>query len=158
MVGGLSAFDPVDEENNDKDAQANIVAQQKIQATVTPQQAAKVSELYKKNGWVSPRVLLDMAKQPGLSQQAVDAVAKIEANKLATQNDPNKSDPKGWFDRNVYSKVKSATRWGFAALQLTPDLAQNVASQVFSPNNPSRFSRSVLINTTWHNAVRRRIR
>ena len=78
-----------------------------------------------------------MAKQPGLSQQAVDAVAKIEANKLATQNDPNKSDPKGWFDRNVYSKVKSATRWGFAALQLTPDLAQNVASQVFSPNNPA---------------------
>jgi hypothetical protein len=137
MVGGLSAFDPVDEENNDKDAQANIAAQQKIQATVTPQQAAKVSELYKKNGWVSPRVLLDMAKQPGLSQQAVDAVAKMEANKLATQNDPNKSDPKGWFDRNVYSKVKSATRWGFAALQLTPDLAQNVASQVFSPNNPA---------------------
>jgi hypothetical protein len=35
MVGGLSAFDPVDEENNDKDAQANIAAQQKIQATVT---------------------------------------------------------------------------------------------------------------------------
>ena len=69
MVGGLSAFDPVDEENNDKDAQANIAAQQKIQATVTPQQAAKVSELYKQNGWVSPRVLLDMAKQQGLSQQ-----------------------------------------------------------------------------------------
>ena len=137
MVGGLSAFDPVDEENNDKDAQANIAAQQKIQATVTPQQAAKVSELYKQNGWVSPRVLLDMAKQPGLSQQAVDAVAKIEANKLATQNDPNKADPKGWFDRNIYSKVKAATRWGFAALQLTPDLTQNVASQIFSPNNPA---------------------
>ena len=137
MVGGLSAFDPVDEENNDKDAQANIAAQQKIQATVTPQQAAKVSELYKQNGWVSPRVLLDMAKQPGLSKQAIDAVAKIEATKLATQNDPNKSDPKGWFDRNIYSKAKAATRWGFAALQLTPDLTQNVASQIFSPNNPA---------------------
>jgi hypothetical protein len=137
MVGGLSAFDPVDEENNDKDAQANIAAQKKIQATVTPQQAAKVSELYKQNGWVSPRVLLDMAKQSGLSQQAVDAVAKIEATKLATQNDPNKADPKGWFDRNIYSKVKSATRWGFAALQLTPDLTQNVASQIFSPNDPT---------------------
>jgi hypothetical protein len=137
MVGGLSAFDPVDEENNDKDAQANIAAQKKIQATVTPQQAAKVSELYKQNGWVSPRVLLDMAKQTGLSKQAVDAVAKIEATKLATQNDPNKADPKGWFDRNIYSKVKSATRWGFAALQLTPDLTQNVASQIFSQNDPT---------------------
>ena len=140
MVGGLSAFDPVDEENNDKDAQANIAAQKKIQATVTPQQAAKVSELYKQNGWVSPRVLLDMAKQPGLSKQAVDAVAKMEATKLATQNDPNKSDPKGWFDRNIYSKAKAATRWGFAALQLTPDLTQNVASQIFSPNDPSGTS------------------
>jgi hypothetical protein len=137
MAGVFSAFDPVDEDNNDKDAQANIDAQKKIQATVTPQQAAKVSELYKQNGWVSPRVLLDMAKQPGLSKQAVDAVAKMEATKLATQNDPNKSDPKGWFDRNIYSKVKAATRWGFAALQLTPDLTQNVASQLFSPNDPT---------------------
>ena len=70
-------------------------------------------------------------------QQTVDAVAKIEANKLATQNDPNKADPKGWFDRNIYSKIKAATRWGFAALQLTPDLTQNVASQLFSPNDPA---------------------
>ena len=137
MAGVFSAFDPVDEDNNDKDAQGNIDAQKKIQATVTPQQAAKVSELYKQNGWVSPRVLLDMAKKQGLSQQTVDAVAKIEANKLATQNDPNKTDPKGWFDRNIYSKVKAATRWGFAALQLTPDLTQNVASQLFSPNDPA---------------------
>jgi hypothetical protein len=154
MVGGLSAFDPVDEENNDKDAQANIAAQQKIQATVTPQQAAKVSELYKKNGWVSPRVLLDMAKQPGLSQQAVDAVAKIEANKLATQNDPNKSDPKGWFDRNVYSKVKSATRWGFRRTTTHPRLSAKRCITSFFTEQPSRFSRSVLLNTTWHNAVR----
>ena len=137
MAGLFSAFDPVDEDNNDKDAQGNIDAQKKIQATVTPQQAAKVSELYKQNGWVSPRVLLDMAKKQGLSQQTVDAVAKIEANKLATQNDPNKADPKGWFDRNIYSKIKAATRWGFAALQLTPDLTQNVASQLFSPNDPA---------------------
>jgi hypothetical protein len=137
MAGLFSAFDPVDEDNNDKDAQGNIDAQKKIQATVTPQQAAKVSELYKQNGWVSPRVLLDMAKKQGLSQQTVNAVAKIEANKLATQNDPNKTDPKGWFDRNIYSKIKAATRWGFAALQLTPDLTQNVASQLFSPNDPA---------------------
>lgn len=137
MAGVFSAFDPVDEDNNDKDAQGNIDAQKKIQATVTPQQAAKVSELYKQNGWVSPRVLLDMAKKQGLSQQTVNAVAKIEANKLATQNDPNKADPKGWFDRNIYSKIKAATRWGFAALQLTPDLTQNVASQLFSPNDPA---------------------
>jgi len=137
MAGVFSAFDPVDEDNNDKDAQANIDAQKKIQATVTPQQAAKVSELYKQNPWVSPRVLLDMAKQQGLTQQTVDAVSKISGKQLATNNDPNKADPKGWFDRNIYSKVKAATRWGFAALQLTPDLTQNVASQIFSPNQPS---------------------
>lgn len=140
MLGGLSAFDATDDENNDKDAQANIDAQKKIQATVTPQQAAKVSELYRNNGWISPRVLLDMAKQPNLTQQTVDAVSKIAANKLATGNDPNKADPKDWFQRNIYSKVKATTRWGFASLQAAPDLAQNIASQIFSPNDPSGTS------------------
>ena len=137
MAGVFNVFDSVDEDNNDKDAQANIDAQAKIQKTVTPQQAAKVGELYRNNSWVSPRILLDMAKQQGLTQQSVDTVSKIAGKQLATTNDPNKADPKGWFDRNVYSKVKAATRWGFAALQLSPDLAQNVGSQIFSPNDPS---------------------
>jgi hypothetical protein len=53
--------------------------------------------------------------------------------------DPNKPDDKGFFERNVFDKIKETTRWSFAALDTVKDLSQNVASQVFNPNNPAGF-------------------
>lgn len=136
MVGAFNPFDPVDAENNDKDALGNIDAQKKLQKTVTPQQAQAVSQIYKNAPWIPPRVILDLAKtQP--TQEAIDAVGKVAANQYIQQNMPNKPDTRSWFERNVYDKAKAVSRWTFAALQFAPDVAQNVASQVFSGNDPA---------------------
>ena len=70
MAGFFNVFDSVDEENNDKDAQGNIDAQNKIAKTITPQQALAASQIYKKSPWIPARVILDMAKNPNLSAQA----------------------------------------------------------------------------------------
>ena len=136
MVGALSAFDPVDAENRDKDALGNIEAQKKLQKTVTPQQAQAVSQIYKNAPWIPPRVILDLAKtQP--TQEAIDAVGKVAANQYIQQNMPNQPDKQSWFERNVYGKAKALSRWTFAALQFAPDVAQNAASQMFSNNDPA---------------------
>jgi hypothetical protein len=137
MAGFFNVFDSVDEENNDKDAQANIDAQNKIAKTVTPQQALAASQIYKKSPWIPARVILDMAKNPSLSPQAQDAVSSIAGKKYVETNTPNKPDDRNWFEKTIYDPAKAATRWGFAALQFTPDLVQNVASQVFSGNDPA---------------------
>lgn len=136
MAGFFNVFDSVDEENNDKDAQGNIDAQNKLAKTVTPQQAAAASQIYKKSPWIPPRVILDMAKNPNLSPQAQQAVSNIAGTKYVQENTPNKEDDRNWFERTIYDPAKAATRWGFAALQFAPDLAQNVASQAFSSNDP----------------------
>ena len=74
MAGFFNVFDSVDEENNDKDAQANIDAQNKIAKTVTPQQALAASQIYKKSPWIPARVILDMAKTANLSPHEQEAI------------------------------------------------------------------------------------
>jgi hypothetical protein len=136
-MGLFGAFDPVDEENNDKDAQANIAAQANFAKTVTPQQAQAVAQIYRQSPWVPPRVILDLAKQ-NASQQAIDAVSTIAGKQYVMTNTPQPKQEQGsWFQRNVYGKAKALSRWTFAALQFTPDLVQNAASQAFSGNDPA---------------------
>jgi hypothetical protein len=136
-MGLFGAFDPVDESNNDKDAQANIAAQAKFAKTVTPQQAQAAAQIYRQSPWVSPRIILDLAKQ-NPSQQAIDAVANVAGKQYVTTNTPQPKQEQGsWFQREVYGKAKALSRWTFAALQFTPDLVQNAASQAFSGNDPA---------------------
>ena len=133
----FGAFDPVDESNNDKDAQANIAAQAKFAKTVTPQQAQAVAQIYRQSPWVPPRVILDLAKQ-NASQQAIDAVSNVAGKQYVMTNTPQPKQESGnWFQREVYGKAKALSRWTFAALQFTPDLVQNAASQAFSGNDPA---------------------
>jgi hypothetical protein len=133
----FGAFDPVDEENNDKDAQANIASQANFAKTVTPQQAQAVAQIYRQSPWVPPRVILDLAKQ-NASQQAIDAVSNVAGKQYVMTNTPQKKQESGnWFQREVYGKAKALSRWTFAALQFTPDLVQNAASQAFSGNDPA---------------------
>jgi polyhydroxyalkanoate synthesis regulator phasin len=136
MVGGLSAFDPVNQDQNDRDAQNNIQEQAKFAKTVTPQQAQAAAQIYKNSPYIPARVVLDLAKS-NPSPQTIDAVSKIAANQYVKNNQPNQQPKESWFARNVYGKAKAASRWSFAALQFAPDLVQNAASQVFSGNDPA---------------------
>ena len=134
----FGAFDPTDEDNLDKEAQDSITAVANASKTATPQQAQMLADLYKKMPWVAPKVLLAASKNPNLSPEAQNAIANAGATQYIKQNDPNNPEKKkGWWDRNVYDKVKSISRWTFAGLQFAPDLAQNVASQIFSGNDPT---------------------
>ena len=137
MVGLLNPFDSVDNTKNNQDAQASVTAQNKLALTSTPQQAANVAKIYSQAPWIPPRVILDLAKQQNISQQAVDVIAGISGKQIPANYPVNPPEKKSWFERNVYGKAKTASRWAFAALQFTPDLAQNIASQAFSNNDPA---------------------
>jgi len=96
-----------------------------------------LADLYKKMPWVAQKVLLDASKNPNLSPQAQEVIATSGAQQYIKQNDPNNPEKKkGWWDRNVYDKVKSISRWTFAGLQFTSDVTENMLSQVASGNNP----------------------
>lgn len=105
---------------------------------VDPAVAQRAAQIYKDAPYIPASVILSMAKN-GTSQQAIDGIKNTAALKTARDLDPQKPKKKGWFQEVIYDNVKAASRWSFAALQLVPDLAQNVASQAFSANDPAGF-------------------
>lgn len=131
----FSPFDPVDEERSLNDLEKNKQSIEQLKATVNKDVADRVSKIYRDNPYIPASVVLAMAKN-GMSDEAIQAVQKSAALTTAKQLNPNKPKKQSWFERNVYGNFKAATRWGFAALQLAPDLVQNVAAEAFSPNDP----------------------
>lgn len=109
---------------------------QQMSTGVDANVAARIAEIYRANPWMQPGQILALAKA-GASDKLV-----AEASKLAGANAPKYTEPprkKNWFERNVYDPLKAATRYTFATLNLAPELAQNVASQVLNKDNPAGF-------------------
>jgi len=128
----LSVFDPVDEDQANRDIYQTQKSVEQLKQTATPEVSQRISEIYKRSPYIPASVILAMAKN-GSSQETVDAVQKL-AGQTIIKPKPKKQS---WFERNVYGKLKAASRWSFAGLQLLPDLVQNAAAEAFSPNDPA---------------------
>ena len=113
-------------------------ADKQAQQSLTKDVAARVSQIYKDAPYIPASVILSMAKS-GTSPETVEAIKKTAAQQTANQLAPNKPRKKAWWEEVIYDPIKAASRWSFAGLSLVPDLVQNVASQAFSPNDPTGF-------------------
>lgn len=105
-------------------------------ANATPQMAQAAATIYRNSPWLTPGQVLALAKG-NASPQATELASQTQAKLVPQIMDPQKLKKQSWFERNVYGKIKETARWGFASLQFTPELAQNVASQIFSENDPA---------------------
>lgn len=135
----LSPFDPVNEDQSTSDAVYTRDQITKHASSADPAVGKRVAEIYKSAPYIPASVILAMAKQ-GVSAQAVEAIKPTAGKQAATSRDPEKAKKKSWFQENVMDNFKTASRWSFAALQLAPDLAQNLAAEAFSPNDPAGMS------------------
>jgi len=116
--------------------QANTNRQQFANGA-TPDVARRIGEIYRANPWMKPGEILALAKA-GASDQLVNAASTQAGKALVTRLD-DKPQTKNWWERNVYSPVKAAARYTFATLNLAPELAQNLGSQMLNKNNPEGF-------------------
>jgi len=110
---------------------------ERLKQTADPNLSARIGQIYQQNPWMKPGEILALAKA-GAPQEVVDQVSDLSANAARTRLDPA-NQKKNWFQRNVSDKLKATSRWTFAALNLAPELAQNVAAQAFSKNDPDGF-------------------
>ena len=133
-----SWIDGVSEQRvNDLIYNQNKAAEQN-KTKANPVVAQKVGEIYKANPWMTPGQVLSLAKA-GASPEAVELASTQQARNVPAQLDPAKPRDKSWWERNVFDNVKETARWSFAALNATPEIAQNIASQIASPNDPAGF-------------------
>lgn len=121
-------------------AETSFLASQgaKFQSTADPQVAANVATIYRANPWMKPGEILALAKARA-GQPVVSAASDLSASQVGARTDPEKPRSKGWLERNLYDKLKTTSRWTFASLNTAADLTQNVASQIFNPNDTDGF-------------------
>jgi hypothetical protein len=131
-------FDALSEQKFFDQYQANEAANTRYKAGATPEISARVGQIYSQSPWMTPGQVLALAKG-NASPQAVELASQTQAKRVPALLDPNKAEDKSFFERNVFDNIKEATRWSFAALDTVKDLSQNIASQVFNPNNPAGF-------------------
>ena len=108
---------------------------ERYKPSVTPELSQSISDIYKRAQFLPGTVVLPLAKA-NASVDATDALNQA-ASKIALA--PETKDPEGWWQRNVYGSIKKASQYTFAALNLAPDVAQNVAAKVLNSDeaNPT---------------------
>lgn len=99
-----------------------------LRAQLNPQTAIRAGELHNQFPFLSKGVKLAAAKG-NLSDDQVLEIAKRAVKAQPVDQKPKK---KSWLQRNVLDKIKTGSRYGFAALNLPTDLVQNTASQLFN--------------------------
>lgn len=114
-------------------AERERVAKFSVQAT--PELANRVGQIYRDNPQLTPGVVLSAA-QAGLSDEQVSTISSETA--IRRNQDPEAvsgKKTKSFFQRNFVDKLKTASRYTFAALDLPAQLFNNAGSQIFG-NNP----------------------
>ena len=98
-------------------------------ATASPQVAQRVGQIHSLYPGMAPGVKLAMAKA-GFTDEQIEKIYP-DAAKVALTDSVKEKPKKSWFQRNVMDKVKTGTRYGFAAANFPLDFVQGGLSQLF---------------------------
>jgi hypothetical protein len=97
----------------------------------TQQQAQRLGELHNLYPSLPAGVKLSAAKANLTDEQ----VRQIALASVPVDTQPKKPKQKSWFERNVMSKVKTASRYGFAGLEFIPQTVVGGAAQIFDTDD-----------------------
>lgn len=134
MSATESWLNAVDEERVLSQASALNDNNDQLKKSANPDLAKRIGEIYRANPWMKAGEILALAKA-GASNQLVEATSDLSARQSPQRLDA--APKKSWIRRNVYDRFKETVRWGFSALNFGPEAATNVASQLFSSNDPA---------------------
>lgn len=121
-----------------------------VAANANPELATRIAEQYRAAPWSQPGVVWASA-EANATGAVQSGIGRMSARQSADLVDIYKPEKKNWFQRNVYDKIKTASRWTFAAMQTVPDLAQNAVSDFFD-DGPEQGGTGPLssISGWWH--------
>jgi len=135
-------FTPDQERKLLADLEAADSRMRAAQARATPQLAQQVGQLYRDHPYAPPGLIMSTANAMQSGMMNADAANNliVSASKNALEASvmtPKEDKKKSWWERNVSEKVRTASRWTMAGLNFVPQVATNVASQLFKEGGPS---------------------
>lgn len=96
----------------------------------TQQTSDQIGQSYTYQPWAQPGIHMANG-QIGAPQSFQEQLLQLTGQRALQETDIEKPKKAGFWERNVYGKFKTASRWTFAAMQTLPDLVQNAASDLF---------------------------
>ena len=124
---------PDDEELIRRTLQAESAKRATFQTSASPELAGRVGQIHTMYPGLPAGAKLAMAKA-GMTDETIAKIYPAAAQAMVKQSVQPKKE-KSWFQRNVADKVKTGTRYGFAALNLPLDIVQGGFAQIFDPND-----------------------
>jgi len=109
----------------------------RFRASASPQLASTVGQLYANNRDANPGVLLPAAQAVTAGRMTPEQAAKLLADTQRRELEASKQEKKkkSWWERNVASKVRTASRWTMATLNFVPQTVTGAAAQLFDTND-----------------------
>jgi len=110
---------------------AENARRQNLATQGTQSQAQRVGQLHSLYPSLPAGVKLSAAKANLTDEQ----VRQIALSSVPLDMKPKQPKKKSWFERNVMNKVKTASRYGFAALEFVPQTVVGGAAQIFDTDD-----------------------
>lgn len=104
-----------------------------FESTATPQLAQRSGDIFAKFPALKPGVNLSLAKA-GFTDEQIEKLYPV-ASTAALEESVKEPKKKSWLERNAYDKLKTGSRYGFAALNYPLDFVQGGIAQVFDTND-----------------------
>ena len=107
------------------------------QSTASPVVGRYVGDFAKAHPYAAPGTVLAVSKAVANNQMSSDQANNLlyQTSKTALEN-TNTEPPKkkSWYERNIGSKIKTASRYTMAGLNFIPQTVQGAAAQIFDEN------------------------
>lgn len=107
------------------------------QSTASPVVGRYVGDFAKAHPYAAPGTILAVSKAVANNQMSSDQANNLlyQTSKTALEN-TNTEPPKkkSWYERNIGSKIKTASRYTMAGLNFIPQTVQGAAAQIFDEN------------------------
>lgn len=107
------------------------------QSTASPVVGRYVGDFAKAHPYAAPGTILAVSKAVANNQMSSDQANNLlyQTSKTALEN-TNTEPPKkkSWYDRNIGSKIRTASRYTMAGLNFIPQTVQGAVAQIFDEN------------------------
>ena len=111
--------------------------QQIFRQEATPQQASIAGQLFQHSPFASPNLLEPVSRAVANNEMPIDVAEEtlLETQKLEFSRPPEEKRQGGFLSRlqeGVMDRVKTGSRWTFAAANLLPQLVTNAGARLYS--------------------------
>ena len=123
-------LDPTTQQRQLAEIQRRQKVREQAAGSFTQETSNQIGSSYAYQPWAAPGIHFANG-QAGAPRSFQEQLLQLTGQRALQESDIEKPKKSSFWERNVYGKMKTLSRWTFAGLQTVPDMIQNAASDIF---------------------------